>query len=256
MIDIAGLAVYRLEGVRRFLHDLTISPEYTVLYDIDLVGATTLRRRHWNLCRSLATPANAMLLGSDSAYTAIWKEIHNQPVIMLGNLHSDWETTGTRFNLSYQLVLSGLGDDGLWMPIPTISKLISDLLPEEDRPSYSVEQHNHTSIAEALEWMGISVEPRGHGDFPPAPLTMLDDSIQHERGGSTFDVSAFGGTTPYVFTIESQTTAGVFSISGDTLSAAVTGLTLSDGVEQAVVLKVTDAEGNVDTATYTLKVTE
>ena len=253
MIDLAGLAAYRLEGVRRFLHDLTLSPDYTVLYDIDLVGATTLRRRHWNLCRSLATPANAMLLGNDSAYTAIWKEIHNQPVIMLGNLHDDWETTGTRYALSQQLVLAGLNEDGLWRPIQTYSQAVAELLPEADRPSYFVDSHFSTSISEALEWLGISVGPRGHGDFPPAPLTMRDSSVQLERGvADPFEVSAFGGATPYVFTIESQSTAGVFSVSGDTISVSVAGLMPSDGVTQTAILKVTDANGHTDTATITL----
>ena len=253
MIDTVGLAEHRLTDVRTILHRLTVSPNFLILHDRDLIGSDRLSDRHWNICRALATPANSMLLANESAYTAIWKEIHNQPMILVGNLHEDWNTVGTRYALSHQLVLSALNEDGLWMPITTFTKQLSDLLPEADRPSYSVESHFSTSISDALRWMGVAVEHRDHGPAPGAPLTIRDKEVRLTRGDeNTFDVSAFGGTTPYVFTVESQSTVGLFSILNETLTINVPSLRLATGTDHSAVVKVTDANMRTDTATYSL----
>ena len=253
MIDKTGLAAHRLNDVRNLLHQITISPNFSILHDTNLTDGPRLLERHWNLCGSLATAANAAFLANDAAYEAIWKEVHNQPMIMVGRLHSNWNTTRTSTALAEQLVLSELKADGLWHAKYTYPKAVAKVLPIAAHPAFFVESHVATSVSDALRWLGVGVDARDHGTAPSAPLGMRDQAVRLIRGGpNTFTLTAFGGTQPYVFTIVSQSTGTLFSVSGDTLTADATQVTQAGGTEYSAIIKVTDAAMNTATAVITL----
>ena len=253
MIDKIGLAAHRLNDVRNLLHQITISPNFFILHDANLTDGPRLLERHWNLCRSLATTANSTFLANDVAYETIWKEVHNQPMIMVGRLHANWNVSRTSTALTEQLVLSELKVDGLWHPKYTYPKAVAKVLPVAAHPAYFVESHANTSVSDALRWLGVGVDARDHGAAPSSPLGMRDQAITLKRTGpNTFTLAAFGGTQPYVFTIVSQSTGTLFSISGDTLTVDATQITQAGGTEYSVTIKVTDAAMNTDTAIITL----